>query len=122
MSRIVIIEDDVLMRALMAEWLTEEGYCVGTHVDHEAYGPADLVIVAVYMPRHLGTERLRAARSAYPGVPIIATSGQFRAGVRCAGPAARALGADRVIAKPFGRDALLDTVQSIIGRPVDRIA
>jgi two-component system chemotaxis response regulator CheY len=73
------------------------------------------VIVDVYMPRALGVERLRSARRAYPGVPIIATSGQFRAGLDCAGSTAQALGVDRVIAKPFGRNALLDAVRSVIG-------
>jgi CheY-like chemotaxis protein len=81
MSRIVIIEDDVLMRSLMAEWLTAEGYGVNTGANQtEARTPADLVIVDVYMPRHLGVERLRKARSTYPGAPMIAISGQFRPG------------------------------------------
>ena len=63
-------------------------------------------------------ERLRAARHTYPDVPIIAISGQFRAGLDGAGSAAQALGVDRVIAKPFGRKALLDAVRSVIAQPV----
>jgi DNA-binding response OmpR family regulator len=120
MSRIVIIEHDLLIRSLLAEWLTAEGYRVHGPADHNAQTPApmDLVIVDVYMPRGLGVERLRSAQRAYPGVPIIAVSGQFRAGLDCAGPTAQALGVDRVIAKPFGRKALLDAVRSVIGVPV----
>ena len=118
MSKVVIIEDDVLMRSLMAEWLKEEGY----HVEEVALNEvntiaaADVVIVNVYMPRKLGAERLRAARKAYPDVPTIAVSAQFRPGVECSGSAARTLGVDRVIAKPLGREALLDAVRSVIGR------
>jgi DNA-binding response OmpR family regulator len=118
MSRIVIIEHDSLMSSLLAEWLAAEGYRVDGVDDNGQTPPADLVIVDVYMPRGLGVERLRSARRAHPGVAIIAISGQFRAGVDCAGPTARALGVDRVIAKPFGRKALLDAVRSVIGLPV----
>jgi DNA-binding response OmpR family regulator len=120
MSRIVIIEHDPLMRSLLAEWLTAEGYCVhGLADDHaQTPPPADLVIVDVYMPRCLGAERLRAARHIYPEAPIIAISGQFRPGLDGAGPTAQALGVDRVIAKPFGRKALLDAVRSVVGLPV----
>ena len=49
---------------------------------------------------------------------IIATSAQFRLGVDGAGSAARALGVERVIAKPFSREALLHAVRSVIGLPV----
>ena len=117
MSRIVIIEDDPLMRSLLAEWLTAEGYGVETVAGDKAQpSPSvDLVIVDVYMPRCLGVERLRSARRTYPGVPIIASSGQFRAGLDCAGPAAQALGVERVMAKPFSRETLLDPVRSAIG-------
>lgn len=120
MSRIVIIEHDPLMRSLLAEWLTADGYDVHAIANDHAQTPppADLVVVDVYMPRCLGAERLRAARHTYPDVPIIAISGQFRAGLDGAGPAAQALGVDRVIAKPFGRKALLDAVRSVIAQPV----
>ena len=120
MSRIVIIEDDPLMRSLMAEWLTAEGYAVqGVGGDNGQTPPSvDLVIVDVYMPRCLGVARLRSARRACPGVPIIAISAQFRSGLDCAGPTAQALGVDRVIAKPFGRKALLHAVRSVIGLAV----
>ena len=120
MSRIVIIEYDLLIRSLLAEWLTADGYRVHGLAEDNAQTPppVDLVIVDVYMPRGLGVERLRSARRAYPGVPIIAISGQFRAGLDCAGATAQALGVDRVIAKPFGRKALLHAVRSVIGLPV----
>ena len=117
MSNVVIIEDDALMRDLLAEWLTAAGYRVHAvpRVDGATLPPADVVIVDVYMPRHLGVERLGSTRKSFPGVPIIAISGQFRAGVDCSGPAARALGVDGVIPKPCGREALLAAVRSVIG-------
>lgn len=119
MSGIVIIEEDEFMRELLAESLAAEGYRVnGIEAGAAATGRhADLVIADVYMPRQLGAERLRAVRSAYPGTPIIAISGQFGPGVPCTGQTAGALGVDRVIAKPFDRNALLEAVRSLIGPP-----
>jgi len=120
MSHIVIIEYDLLMRSLLAEWLAGDGYRVHDLTDDDAPkpSPADVVIVDVQMPRGLGVERLRSARRAYPGVPIIAISGQFRAGLDCAGPPAQALGVERVIAKPFGRKTLLNAVRSVMAPAV----
>ena len=62
MSHIAIIEEDTLMRELLAEWLSAEGYSVRTAApgDASAQDGADLVIVDVYMPRHEGAARLRA--------------------------------------------------------------
>jgi DNA-binding response OmpR family regulator len=118
MPKVVIIEDDALMRSLMAEWLKAEGYRVDEVAIDElnTIAAAAVVIVDVYMPRKLGAQRLRAARKAYPDVPTIAVSTQFCPGVECSGPAAQALGVDCVIAKPFGREALLNAVRSVIGR------
>lgn len=35
---------------------------------------------------------------------------------------AEALGAGRVVAKPFSRETLLEAVRSVIGPPIDRVA
>jgi DNA-binding response OmpR family regulator len=115
---IAIIEDDGLMRALMTEWLVAEGYCVTAASGAPPCETADAVIVDLYMPRRLAAARLQASRTAHPGASIIAVSAQFGPGVRCEGPTARALGVDRVIAKPFGRQALVDAVRSVVGPPV----
>jgi len=117
MSEIIIMEEDNLMRGLLAEWLSGEGYRVRTcdgSVPATDANP-DLVIVDVYMPRHIGNARIRSVKSALPGVPIIAISGQFRPGLTADGTAARALGAQRVIAKPFGRAELVKAVRAVIG-------
>jgi CheY-like chemotaxis protein len=124
MADIVIIEDDALMRSLLGEWLTEEGYRVleRAAADARPQPPADLIIVDVYMPRCRGGARLRAARDAYPATPILAISAQFSPGVACAGQAARALGVDAVVAKPFARADLLRSVRSLIGPAVHEAA
>jgi CheY-like chemotaxis protein len=117
MSRIVIIEEDTLMRGLLVEWLSAEGYCVRAAGAGDAQSPdqADLVIVDVYMPRSGGAERLRAVKAAHPGTPLIAISGQFRSGLVGSCTAAEALGVRQVIAKPFSRGDLLAAVHDVIG-------
>ena len=117
MSGIVIIEEDKLMRELLVEWLSAEGYSVRAAASGDAQGPdtADLVIVDVYMPRHEGADRLRALKAAYPATPLIAISGQFRSGLVGSCTAAAALGVRQVVAKPFTRRELLAAVHAVVG-------
>jgi DNA-binding response OmpR family regulator len=119
MSGIFILEEDNLMRALLEEWLTEAGYAVrtGGPGDAPAASGADLVIIDLHSPREAGVETVRAAREAYPGAPVIAISARFRSGLAGRCPAAQALGAHAVIAKPFSRDDLLTAVRAVIGVP-----
>jgi DNA-binding response OmpR family regulator len=116
MANIVIIENDELMHALLVEWLTAGGYCVkASDTDGlTANAETDVVIVDISEPRHQGIERLCRVRHTYPQAQIIAISGRFRPGMRCSGAAAAALGADRMIAKPFDCAALLAAVDSTI--------
>ena len=128
---ISLIEDDLLLRSLLVEWLTADGYRVDFANDARVDGPdagaatpatagqakTQLLIVDVFMPRGQGIECLRLARRAHPGVPVIAISGQFNPGVDATGGAAAALNVDRVIAKPFEREAMLDAVRSLVARP-----
>jgi CheY-like chemotaxis protein len=113
---IVIIEEDKLMRELLVEWLSAEGYSVRAVASKDAQvrDTSDLVIVDVYMPRHEGANRLRAVKAAYPETPLIAISGQFRPGL-VGSCIAAALGVRQVIAKPFTRRELLAAVHGVIG-------
>jgi CheY-like chemotaxis protein len=117
MSDIVIIEEDKLMRGLLAEWLSAEGYSVraAAACDSRCADRTNLVIVDVYMPRHAGAEKLDAVKAAHPRTPLIAISGQFRSGLAGSCTAAEALGVRQVIAKPFSRRDLLAAVHSVIG-------
>jgi DNA-binding response OmpR family regulator len=117
MPSILIIEHDDLMRDLLNEWLSESGYDVRTRTLHEALtnDHADLVIVDVCMPRHVGAAIVRALQRAHPDTPVIAMSGRFRAGLSASSSAARALNARKLLAKPFTREELLSAVRAAIG-------
>jgi DNA-binding response OmpR family regulator len=117
MLNIVLYEEDFLMRDLLQEWLTEAGYTVRTANlrEPQSDGNADLVIASVYMPKAGGVEFVRNLRATHPGAPIIAISGQFRAGLCQAGATAQALGVQQVIAKPLVRSDLVKSVRAMIG-------
>ena len=114
MSSIVIIEEDDLIRGLLAEWLTAAGYVVHGREAPAGRG-ADLVIVDLYMPRQAGGDAVRAVQQAHPGTPVIAMSAQFRPGLDCSAGAAHALGVDKLVCKPFTREDLLGAVRALIG-------
>jgi DNA-binding response OmpR family regulator len=113
------MEGDALMRGLLIEWLTSAGYSVREALPrHEASTPSvDLVIVDLYMPREAGARIIRAVQRSHPGTPVIAISGQFRAGLAATSSVARTLGAARILAKPFSCDDLLAAVRALVGPP-----
>jgi DNA-binding response OmpR family regulator len=119
MSGIVIYEDDDLMRALLVEWLRDAGYAVaatGPRALRREVG-ADLVIVSICSPKDAGAQLIREIQATHPGTPLIAISGQFRAGLSTDGATAHALGVRQVIAKPLSRGDLLAAVRAMIGAP-----
>jgi CheY-like chemotaxis protein len=122
MPNIVIYEENDLMRALLAEWLSEAGYRVYAAASHDLHSgrmEADLVIVSVYMPKHAGAQLVREIRAMHPATPLIAISGQFLQGLSANGAIAQALGVQQVIAKPLTRVDLLGAVRAIIGVPAE---
>lgn len=119
MQQIVVVEQNAMMRSLLAEWLQAEGYvveCADGQASLHARHP-DLAIVDVHPPRAVAVEAIRTLQRAYPGVPIIAISGSFRSGVRADGAMACALGAQRVMAKPFTRQDLVAAVRATLHDP-----
>jgi len=114
MARIIVVEQDQLMRALLAEWLCAAGHTVRAYsrIDAMTDAEADLVIVDVAMPRQLGCAKLTDLQASRPGTPVIAISGQFTTGSGVA--SACALGVRRVIGKPFARERLLRVVGEVL--------
>jgi CheY-like chemotaxis protein len=82
-ARILVIEDEVLVRALAADGLRDAGFIVveaSNGDDALAYvtagGEVDLVFSDIRMPGSLsGLELARQLRDRHPSLPIILTSG-----------------------------------------------
>jgi DNA-binding response OmpR family regulator len=80
--RILVVEDDTAMRALLTDELTEAGYHVSQAIDGAegakqlsyaaASGGFDLIITDLKMPRVSGRGLLTIVKERYPTVPVIA--------------------------------------------------
>jgi sigma-B regulation protein RsbU (phosphoserine phosphatase) len=120
---VLVIDDDEIMRDLVADWLEAAGYGVRKAAD----GPAGLsevgrtepalVVTDMCMPGPGGGVIIRTLKQAHPGVPIIAISAHFGLGGGSADDAL-ALGAARALAKPVQRRVMMRAVAELIGRPV----
>jgi CheY-like chemotaxis protein len=126
MARILIIDDDELIRGTVQRILAQAGHEPVLAVDGEDglrqfhRQQFDLVLCDVFMPRKEGLETVREIRQLSAGIPIISMTGSIPAGdngrldpdfLRMSG----ALGATRTIAKPFRSRQLLALVGECLG-------
>jgi CheY-like chemotaxis protein len=112
-AQILLIDDDLLVRISVRAVLEGAGHSV-TDADNGRSGLAafgasrfDAVITDIIMPDMEGIETIRALRALDRQVPVLAMSGGGRGGSTDVLRAARALGADHVLHKPFEDDELL---------------
>lgn len=120
-SRILIIDDDVQVRALLRAALSPHGYEVVLAADGQAgvrayrEAPADLVITDVFMPEKDGLEAITELRAANPNLKIIAMTGGGSAGLGGMLHMATLLGAECTLSKPFTPSELVATVKRVLG-------
>jgi len=112
MSRLLIIEDEEVIRRQLARLLAKHGYDTaeaGSVAEAEALGlqDFDLIIADVRLPGVLGTEVIERAR---PVPVLIMTSfASIRSAVECIQK-----GAADYIAKPFDHDEMLLTIARLL--------
>ena len=122
MIDILVVDDDALMRGLLAEWLSEAGYRVrqagtGTAALQMLRNrPAGVLITDMDMPGRDGAQTLGEARRMLPELAVIAISGGTRSGRQNWVATAREVGAAKTLAKPFARQDLLAAVEEILPR------
>jgi len=122
MSRILLIDDDALLRDTVHQLLDLDGHHVSEADDGEAglaklrQGLAvDLVITDMLMPVMDGAQFIVELKKLRPGLPVIAMSG----GRRSLSPqfnldTAHLAGAAQSLSKPFGRAALQTAVRAAL--------
>jgi CheY-like chemotaxis protein len=111
MSRILIVDDDPLIRSAIRTWLENKGFEVviadgaESGLDAPENDTFDLMIVDIFMPHMHGFESVRLFHQRAPRVPLIAISGYVFAENRLPAPdflsMALDLGATRCLRKPF---------------------
>jgi CheY-like chemotaxis protein len=131
MARILVIDDEALVREAMCAMLRAFGHEVADAEDGEAgldlasVFPPHLVICDIIMPRLDGIATIRALKADYPDLPIVAISGGERgADSRDTLRRAAQAGADLALAKPFSPHDFLAAVDRAIAidPPARRVA
>jgi CheY-like chemotaxis protein len=124
-SDILVIDDDAIMRDLVADWLEAAGYAVRKASSCRAWigqflgqqAPA-LIVTDMFMPGPCGVDAIGRLKKQHPATALIAVSGHFNSGEGLSAEAALAAGADRALAKPIKRAELLQIVAELVGVPV----
>jgi DNA-binding response OmpR family regulator len=111
--KVLVIDDDHLVRYTLSKILQRNGYDVTTASDGKRAMAVfrderpDVVITDIIMPEQEGIETILMIRAERPEVKIIAISGGARSYNIDYLNMAEALGADDVILKPFEAEELL---------------
>lgn len=121
MARILLIDDEDLVRATLRYALERAGHSVveaGNGREGIAIldrGGIDLMVTDIVMPEMEGIETIRTVRREHPEVKIVAMSGVAVVAVDFLELAGR-LGADEILRKPFSAKTLTDAVERILPR------
>lgn len=114
MERILIVDDEPVVRRFAARILANEGYGVMEASDgQEALdlfsreGPLDLVLTDIIMPNVTGVELLERLSVLWPGVPVVLMSGYGAEQLAARGIAAPCA----LLAKPFPPKLLVEEVR-----------
>ena len=116
MSRILIIDDEEVVRMAIRKMLELAGYEIAEAADGEEglrlyrQAPADLIITDIQMPRKDGAKVIQELRHDFPEVKIIAMTGHGSEALS----AAKQLGASRTFTKSFHMHELLKAVEELI--------
>ena len=117
-SRILIVDDDIDIRSLLAEYLNDHGYETVTAQNGEAMAqalrdsPADLIVLDINMPGEDGLTLCRNLRT-QSSTPVIMLTARGEPVDRILG---LEMGADDYLAKPFEPRELLARIRSVLRR------
>jgi CheY-like chemotaxis protein len=119
MARILVIDDEPVVRSIFRTVLEREGHAVEEAGDGreglDAYArePADLVIVDLVMPKTSGVTTIRKLRSAHPEARVIPMTGVL-ASLCPSDKLAEIFGAARALIKPVTPERLLHAVSAAL--------
>ncbi|MRR31320.1 response regulator transcription factor [bacterium] len=118
MKKILIVDDDTLMRRSMAYNLEQAGYKAFTAANAEdgleivRNSPPDLVLLDIGLPEMDGLDAIKQIKSISP-IPVIFVTARRRELDEVVG---LELGADDYITKPFDQDVLLAHIKAVLRR------
>ena len=116
---LLLVEDEQVLRTLVAEFLRNEGYDVLEAADggegvrlYLDEGPFDLLLVDLRMPVMTGVEVCRRVKQQNPGQKVMVCSAAI---VKESEDALRAVGVDHYLTKPYHPENLLAHIRQEIG-------
>ncbi|MDX1657398.1 MAG: response regulator transcription factor [Nitriliruptorales bacterium] len=121
-QRILVVDDEAMVREVVSRYLTDAGYEVETLSDGDsarrtlASSPPDLVVLDVMLPGQDGLSLLRQLRSRSVDVPVILLTARSDEVDRIQG---LDIGADDYVVKPFSPRELVARVRSVLRRTGD---
>lgn len=124
LHRVLIVDDDPLVRGAISACLRHSGYVVHEASDGRkaltflSHRSVELVICDILMPDLDGIELVMRLADRHPDTKILAISGEGQFGPGPFLTMAGHLGAHRTLAKPFEPAQLVQMVQEIIGAAV----
>jgi DNA-binding response OmpR family regulator len=119
MTRVLIVDDDALLRRSLAFNLEKAGYGVSTAASAEDalaqvhLNPPDLLLLDIGLPGMDGLDALRRLRQQMAEVPVIFLTARRRELDQVVG---LELGADDYVTKPFDVDVLLARIKAVLRR------
>jgi two-component system, OmpR family, response regulator len=122
---VLMVDDDLELGGLVAEYLSDEGYRVSLAHNAadmrriSAQSAVDVVLLDVVLPGEDGLSLVRALRAERPELPIIMLTGRGETIDRIIG---LEMGADDYLSKPFHLRELLARVKSVTRRTLPTAA
>ena len=123
MPRILLVDDDDLLRRMLRLTLEKMGHeIVEARNGKEAVSlfkqaPPDLVLLDLIMPEQEGLETIEQLKSLHPGVKIIAMSGGGFARATDYLKIAKLMGANHVLSKPFSSEQMARSIEAVLIQP-----
>ncbi|NQV20063.1 MAG: response regulator [Rhodospirillales bacterium] len=121
-KRLLVVDDSRTIRRLLTQELTTAGYIsksaasMEEALDSTDIVGLDLIITDIFMPGLGGIEGITRIHENWPDIKIIAISGGWESmGSDDALAAAKKIGADAVLKKPFDMAILGTTIEQVLG-------
>ena len=121
MAKILVIDDEYLVRYTLARILRRQGYEVATAADGERgievfrSAAPDLVLADMVLPEPSTGATIRLLRRERPDVKIIAIAHSCDLDDGDTRVMARRLGADDIIGRPFDAEELIEHLERMLG-------
>ena len=118
-THILIIEDDINLSTVLADYLQDKGYVIDAATDGQEGWDLinkkhyDLLLLDIMMPRMNGWQLLKSLRDSNNPLPVIITSGKTDREDIIRG---YNLGCDDYVTKPYSIDILVCKIEAVLRR------